>query len=569
MKRLIKASMLSMMAILLVACANEDVAQEKKKENGTEAPKGGVIFAANGPKVSAKRLSIDGEDEFAGAKTRTDIKHTPGNGADAYWTSDDFIWVQKHDGTWVKSTGTTLHDGGTSAEFTLPGSMADYDDGCEVRYTGTKAHYSGTLSASAVFIPLYQSRTTANDFTHAGDWGDCGSGKAYNTGNPVKFNFTLKHKASYLCFLPRCTNAALAPNIRLKGIKITATKNYYEPSSFMADQCDFDGENISSSGGGPFGDAYINMTLSDFPLSTIENQAANATYLVVRPGTYDFKIEYTIKDPTTNLEAVITDIRTGITLDKGKIYDVTADLIPKASGGLSPKSYRYYTWDAQQHYWSGYESYQPVVNNTRGQNYPQSKATASQRWYNDGNSGGTYASPRRYDAQTSLFKTYPNRNENIWYVMKGDPHWGNNVVADNGHLRAINGMWLRKKSAIVRYLIANEGYPSSFSENDLKEGYKTSVWAAPIDYRNISGSLYSNTGISQGNPSNTTDYFFLPAAGFYNGGRLMYFNEVGRYWTSSAFPVGDDNALSLYFNQNKISTDNLNRLLGFSAGVFE
>ena len=153
--------------------------------------------------------------------------------------------------------------------------------------------------------------------------------------------------------------------------------------------------------------------------------------------------------------------------------------------------------------------------------------------------------------------------------MKGDPHWGNNVVADNGHLRAINGMWLRKKSAIVRYLIANEGYPSSFSENDLKEGYKTAVWAAPIDYRNIMGLLNKNTSISQGNPSNTTDYFFLPAAGFYNQGRLLFFNEVGRYWTSSAFPVGDDNALSLYFNQNEIGTDNLNRLLGFSAGVFE
>lgn len=564
MKRLIKAGMLLMVAALFAACANEDITQDKKKENGTEAPKGCVIFAANGPKTSAKRLSIGDEDEFAGAKTRTNIKHTVGQGADAYWTSDDFIWVKKQDGTWAKSTAITLHDGGASAEFTLPGSKSDYADGCEVRYTGNSwTSYSWPAASNRVGFPKEQSRTAPNDFSKAGDWGDCGSGIARNTGNPDKFNFTLAHKSSYLCFLPRCENAALAPNIRLKGIKITTDQ------IFLSYIHNFDGEHLTEIGY-PQLFPSINVTLPDFPLYTDARQEDNATYLVVPPGTYNFfQIEYTIKDPTTNVETVVTDTRTGITLDKGKIYDVTANLIPKASGGLSPKSYRYYMWDAQQHYWSGYESYQPVVNNTLGQNYPQSKATASQRWCNDGNSGGTYASPRRYDAQTSLFKTYPNRNENIWYVMKGDPHWGNNVVADNGHLRAINGMWLRKKSAIVRYLIANEGYPSSFSENDLKEGYKTAVWAAPIDYRNIMGLLNQNTSISQGNPSNTTDYFFLPAAGFYNQGRLLFFNEVGRYWTSSAFPVGDDNALSLYFNQNEIGTDNLNRLLGFSAGVFE
>ena len=561
--------MLLIVAALFAACANEDVAQDKKKENGTEAPKGGVIFAANGPKTSAKRLSIDGEDEFAGAKTRTNIKHTVGQGADAYWTSDDFIYVKDKNGNFQRSTHTELHDGGASAEFTLPGSMADYTDGCEVRYTGTGANnFALPPEDKSVGIAGEYHIATANNFNDAGGNGDCGSGKAYATGNPAKFNFRLSHKATYLCFLPRCENAALAPNIRLTRIKLTATKCYSDPSTPLTDYFNFDGETIGPGGHRLYSRNIIYMIYFSFPLFTTANQEANAVYCVIRPDTYDFKIEYTIKDPTTNVETVVTQTLTNKTFDKGNIYDVTANLIPKASGGLSPKSYRYYMWDAQQHYWSGYESYQPVVNNTQGQNYPQSKATASQRWYNDGNSG-TSASPRRYDAQTSLFKTYPNRNENIWYVMKGDPHWGNNVVADNGHLRAINGMWLRKKSAIVRYLIANEGYPSSFSENDLKEGYKTAVWAAPIDYRNIMGLLNKNTSISQGNPSNTTDYFFLPAAGFYNQGRLLFFNEVGRYWTSSAFPVGDDNALSLYFNQNEIGTDNLNRLLGFSAGVFE
>ena len=138
-KTIIKTGQLFMMAVLLAACASEDIVQDKKKENGTEVPKGGVVFATKDTKISAKRRFID-EDEFAGAKTRTNIKHTPGNGADAYWTSDDFIWVKDKNGNWQQSTAITLHDGGASAEFTLPGSMSDYADGCEVRYTGPNSY---------------------------------------------------------------------------------------------------------------------------------------------------------------------------------------------------------------------------------------------------------------------------------------------------------------------------------------------------------------------------------------------------------------------------------------------
>ena len=566
MKRLIKAGMLLMVAALFAACANEDITQDKKKENGTEAPKGGVIFAANGPKTSAKWLSTGDEDEFAGAKTRTNIKHTPGNGADAYWTSDDFIWVKDKNGTWQKSTGTTLHDGGTSAEFTLPGSMADYDAGCEVRYTGTKAHYSGTLSASAVFIPKEQSRTTANDFTHAGDWGDCGSGKAYNTGNPRKFNFTLVHKPVYLCFLPRCTNAELASNIRLKGIKITATKNYYDPISFMADQCDFDGENISSSGGSPFGDIYINVSLSDFSLSTTANQEANATYLAVRPGTYDFKIEYTIKDPTTNIETVITDTKTNITLDKGNIYDVTANLTPPVL--TQPK---YYMWDAQQDYWHEFENDRPTrylgeAGATQGQNYPQNSADPKQRWYNENNAGYSM----RYDAQTGLFNTLPNANELYWYVMKGDPHWDDQaggVYARDGHLWVLGGIWLRKKNVIINYLINTEHYPSTLTWNEMKEGYWGTPTALHTDYRSAGG--ISTVSPAQGRPSNLEDYFFLPAWGFYNSGWWNALGGNGDYWSSSADPKNSTYAYRLFFYKSGVTVGCDSRSLGFPVKAFE
>ena len=552
MKRLIKASMLLMVAALFAACASEDIAQDKKKENGTEAPKGGVIFAANGPKASAKRLSIDGEEETASAKTRTNIKHTVGQGADAYWTSDDFIWVKKQDGTWAKSTAITLHDGGASAEFTLPGSKSDYADGCEVRYTGNSwTSYSWPAASNRVGFPKEQSRTAPNDFSKAGDWGDCGSGIARNTGNPDKFNFTLAHKSSYLCFLPRCENAALAPNIRLKGIKITSDQ------IFLSYIHDFDGEHLTEIGY-PQLFPSINVTLPDFPLYTDARQEDNATYLVVPPGTHNLQIEYTIKDPTTNVETVVTQTLTNKTFDKGNIYDITADLaVPKLN-------MKYYMWDAQQDYWHGYESEQPSINKgqpgaTQGLNYPKNNSDPKNRWYNENYPGHGIQN----DAQTNLFKTFPNINELCWYVMKGDPHWGSKTYVENGHLKKIDGLWLRKKSAIVTYLKAQEGYPSSFTEDDLKSGYKASFTASLNDYRITNGAVSATP--ASGVPTNIADYFFLPASGYYFEGWLVESGFSGYYWTSSGHPWAANLAYNLVFAPTLVRTANNYRNVGHSS----
>ena len=554
--------MLLMVAALFAACANEDVAQDKKKENGTEAPKGGVIFAANGPKTSAKRLSIDGEEETADAKTRTNIRHTPGNGADAYWTGGDFIWVKKQDGTWAQSTSITLHDGGASAEFTLPGSKADYADGCEVRYT-TAGNFLSYAPANLVYFPQNQSRTIANDFSKAGEWGDCGSGVAHNTGNPDKFNFTLSHKSSYLCFLPRCTNAALAPNIRLKGIKVTANQATNN-ASFFPGFHSFNGDDIDYIGT-PTIRRSIEITLPEFPLSTTENQEANATYLVVPPDTYDFKIEYTIKDPITNIETVFADVKTGITLDKGMIYDVTANItVPSL-----PSPPNFYMWDALQHYWWGHESEQPLEEGGFSPSYPQSKATDPQRWYNDTNLGNN----RNDASRNPFFQTLPNANEIVWYVRKGDPHWGNDgkVYAKNGRLLHLRGMWLRKKNAIVTYLKNVEHYPTSLTEGDLKNSYKDSPTATPVDYRTISSS-FTNNSVIDGNPS-TTDYFFLPAWGVfffmgqYTEGPSPDNNTSGFYWSSSGVY---NTAYTLFFDGgHRIVYNCSSRDGGFLARPFE
>ena len=573
MKRLIKASMLLMVAILFAACANEDIAQDKKKENGTEAPKGGVVFATNDTKISAKHRFID-EDEFARAKTRTNIKHTPGNGADAYWTSDDFIWVKDKNGNWQQSTAITLNDGGASAEFTLPGSMSDYADGCEVRYTGPNS-YVGP-SAEYVTISNTATCTTPNDFSKAGDWGDCGSGTARNTGNPNKFNFTLAHKSSYLCFLPRCENAALAPNVRLKSITITATKCYSPGlSGYIADCYDFDGENLS---GSPYmlGTKSIVANISDFPLYTTANQTANATYMVVLPGTYDFKIVYTIKDPTTNVEMAFSQMLTNVTLNKGEINDITANLVPP-TGPIYP---RYYMWDAVNYYWFGFENDDPTVSSVNpGRHYPDKDnhpLELNNRWYHEG-TGAIAAS--------QSCAICPNVNELFWYVNLGDPHWQPNnsyIITNDGHLISIGGLWLKKKAAIIRdnsqiFSAANGGaarFSSGFpidknplSSATIDRDWRTETTAA-FGYSQMSNPpiIYSPSGLP--NPS---DYFFLLAAGYYYRGELIKVGSEGNYWSSSADPKPSGSGLvyTLAFTNGHVVLHTFNRLYGYPAQAFE
>ena len=533
-KTIIKTGQLFMMAVLLAACANEDIAQDKKKENGTEAPKGGVVFATNDTKISAKRRFID-EDEFAGAKTRTNIKHTPDKGADAYWTSNDFIWVKKQDGTWVKSTAIELHDGGASAEFTLPGSKSDYTDGSEVRYTGTSFVSASTYGYEIVDFPNPQNRTAANDFSRAGDWGDCGSGIARNTGNPNKFNFTLAHKSAYLCFLPRCTNANLAPNIRLKRIKLIALAAHRSDVQFFGIRHGFDGEDLNTMGH-PWTPNYLEVNLSDFPLYTDARQADNATYLVVAPDTYDFKIEYTIKDPTTNLETVITDTKTNITLDKGNIYDVTAN--------LSPAMPKYCMWDAKYDYWYNHLK----ADGTPDGNYPQNNSDP--RWYREG-------SHIRIDATKSC-KDCPNVNEMCWYVFNGDPHWGTSIVALDGHLQQMNGIWLKKKAKIM----ADEG----ITEEQMKKGYPK---ISPTDYRMLQFGWGSVTPNSAPIPPNDANYFFLPALGRYYYGSLENLGSKGGYWTSSASAGLGELSYYLDFKSDAINIYFNNRNIGFSVVAFE
>lgn len=170
-------------------------------------------------------------------------------------------------------------------------------------------------------------------------------------------------------------------------------------------------------------------------------------------------------------------------------------------------------WDAAQHYWQGYEQFQPKLNGeTNTTYYP--KVSTDPRWYNETYDGN------RYDAQTTLFRSLPNANEMSWYVMHGDPRWDKDRLWTTMRHLYKGGMWMKKKSELQ----ADHHYNTEVSADgavDLRYEYK----------------VYTNSTLKPGLPSasEASKYFYLPALGSYSdSGDLSSIGSSGFYWSSSS-----------------------------------
>ena len=212
----------------------------------------------------------------------------------------------------------------------------------------------------------------------------------------------------------------------------------------------------------------------------------------------------------------------------------------------------YYQWDAQQHYWAGYEwdgtnPTQPTSNGaTNSADAPQSTATTSAHTPRDFNDMHSYTdvtgTAPAVLPTTSHFQAIPNANELLWYAVDGEPHWDNTTLwATMGHLY-VGGMWFKKKSKI-----------SNYSANQSPNG---------VDYTRTTGAAaYIQYTIIRSKPSNLSDYFYLPALGQYESGTLSI-GGVGYYWSSTPFPGGTSTAYGLNFDNLGVHVGNWARYSG-------
>ena len=134
------------------------------------------------------------------------------------WEKGDHIWVEQIGDNRIKSTATNINGTQEMAQFLVPGTITNSD--CPVYYTGALPNDDGYY----VTIANTQTQPTPNNSKHFGTSGDCGVAVAKEDIHR-KYNFTLQHKASYLCFMPYIKDAGLANNIFLTKIVVTSNKN--------------------------------------------------------------------------------------------------------------------------------------------------------------------------------------------------------------------------------------------------------------------------------------------------------------------------------------------------------
>ena len=511
------------MAGLFAACANEDTIQEKEQKK----PEPRVVATFGGGWAAPVKAT-------ASAKTRTTGTHIKGGPIKVEWTATDRIWAKGTDGTWYRSEPAQFASADHSqANFSF--TSGNFGMNPEVRYVGNSS------DPNRVTVPQAQSQTTLGVFSHLSASGDCGTAIAKGGGGD--YEFTLKHKAAYICFYPRIQNETLHHNVRLIAISLLD----YMYTNSITGTFDFTDGIIKNKTA--IANSSISVTL-DPNSAPIPSASRNDTcfYIAIRPSFASFGVSFSIKDPTTNVTTTITHTNwwTG-SFEEGKVYDYTAWL------DKDIKDYKYYMWDAKYDYWYGHWK----ADGTPDGNYATNNSDP--RWYNEG-SGAITA--------TQSCKDCPNVNELCWYIMKGDPHWDtqNILFSQNGHLRmGAHGIWLKKKTAILRD-------NSDITENRFSNAYPDDN-GTDRDWRTVMGVSFPtiNAVPILGTPSNPADYFFLPALRYFNNGGQPGIGSFGYYWSSSGVPSNSNHAYYMGFNSSAVdfSYQTFYRSLGCLAQPFE
>ena len=500
-------------ALAFTSCANEDVAQNPTNPN-EDNDKNLTTFVAG--------------DE---AKTRTSLNY---NSSDFYWEAGDYIYVKDDDGTLQKSSNAPTSKV-ASFKYKVPGKFT--------ASTSYKVYYLGKYSnGSQVTISNQQWQTAPDNTEHFGTVGDYGTATANKVTGKQQFKFELEHQPAYLVFQPYTSNTILH-NCYLTKVEVTSDNDIAEAYTVNTSTENLDASAVTDGKKIVLTTSGSSSNPNGFPLTN--NSASvttNGAYMVIKPGTHTLKVRYWVKDVATYVEGTITKTLPATAYASNTYYDMTANLDVKDYRGD-----KYYMWDAQQNYWAGHEwnsanPWQPVLIANSNSNY--AKSNADPRWYNE-----AFTSGADNKATHTSCKDLPNVNEMTWYAAKGDPRWdADELWTTMGHLYK-GGMWFKKKANI-----------SGFNPNTAVDG---------TDWRtNNSGSSWS---ASQTPPSaaDAGNYFYLPALGSYDSGKLNDIGYSGCYWSSSANPAFSSYVYDLYFGGANVGVANYDRYGGYRVDGFE
>ena len=455
--------------------------------------------------------------------------HSPVNGRNRtsmdasrnfYWSEGDQIYVNTNSSSYKKTSKSTLLNRGVRAEFEL-GGVSLTAEKCSVVYIG-----NGTAVETVdkrdlrVKIEARQTQSAWGNSDHLGASGDCGTAVARKDQATGEYTFDLDHKTSYLVLQPYRPTGNANPDWKLMKIEIIAN------GTPLAGTYGF-GSTGGLVGTGTSNTIEFNCGTDGFDLNHTAASAAKSCFAVIAPGSRELTIRYTVKVTKKPNVLYYDDIgNNGIFTVEKKIAarPYAPNAVTTIKHVLSSPLYNpFYCWDA-----------------------PADQPYDYSLW---GNNHSTLNEP----ASRSC-KDMPNANELYWYIVNGDPRWDNTTPwsNDGGLTERTGGIWIMTRAAI---LAAGRTFDPNVGKGNVD-------MRATYQGHTVNTTAYK-TG---GRPADTSNYFFLPAQGYYYNGSLYTPGAGGYCWSSSPYPGNSANAYYLDFDSGSVYLSNTNRSHGFVAG---
>ena len=494
-------------AILLSGCAENIVDTDGKKGDGN--------------------LDSQPTTTFVGGteKTRTSLNMTYPGGTQVnyFWEPGDKIWTADGISGTAEITATA-----PTAKFKLPKGYASST--ITVYYPGRKA-----TSYNEVVIPKDQNQDGGNSTEKFGDNGDCGTATAQKRADG-SYQFNLDHKATVLCFLPYTHNNYKENYVpRVTSIKVTSDDNI--AGSYTLTPSGLTGSGTEKSITLSFGSSASELS------PNTPNQALNASYMVIAPGTHTLKIEYTLEAKGNYYDQMVKGVVTKTinthTYLPNMVYPIEVDLTLK---DFSDKKDQFYMWDAKYNYWynaatgTQYDNI-PVKNGDSRNNYPDIYTNpADERLYS-----------KSTTAAVNSCKDCPTFAAMTWYAYAGDPHYDNkNPWFYNGYM-CVGGAWFKKWNHITA-TDANGNtksttVPYNNYQQDQRNNYYPQIQAKKGQ---PAGALWD----SKNGELASSEYFYLPYLGSMFDGE--YRTSYGYYWTSTPYLTDRDYANCICIQEDDI-----------------
>lgn len=489
-------------AILFSGCAESIVDTDGKKDD--------------------ENLDSQPSTTFVGGteKTRTSLNMTYPGGTQVnyFWEPGDRIWTADGISGIAKITATAptakfeLRKGYTSSTIT-------------VYYPGRNA-----TSYNEVVIPKDQNQDGGNSTKSLGDNGDCGTATAQKRADG-SYQFNLDHKATVLCFLPY-THNNYKENYVPRVTSITVTSDDNIAGSYTLTPSGLTGSGTEKSIKLSFGSSAGELS------PNTPNQALNASYMVIAPGTHTLKVEYTLEARGDRgvVRGVVTKTINTHTYLPNMVYPIEVDLTLK---DFSDKKDQFYMWDAKYNYWynaatgTQYDNI-PVEYGDSRNNYPDRYSNpADERLYS-----------KSTTAAVNSCKDCPTFAAMTWYAYAGDPHYDDkNPWFYNGYM-GVGGAWLKKWNNITATDANGNTKSTTVPYNNYQQDQDDDSYPQ-LNRKMKEGQPAGALWDSKNGELASSEYFYLPYLGYLRDG--SYYSSFGCYWTSTPYRTDQDRANCIMF----------------------